>query len=203
MNEKARKPRSKHSYRDLIREVIRDSLARGQKLSLRAIQDKAGGGSLGTVKEELQKLLSGDKIRASALIGAGAPTLAERMVDLENAIDASLERERVLEADNAALRASLQEARSELDKLLVAHQDSQRLLLQGVDDLRQMVKAGQGGLPAGVMDAERAKSLPPEKTGDAIYWQAKHDQLLQRYIALDGKNRKMAGQLHELGVDVD
>lgn len=202
MNDEARKPRSKHSYRDLICEAIRDSHARGQPLSLRAIQRKAGGGSLGTVTEELQKFFSGDKIRASASIGAGS-TLAGRTKALENAIDASLERERVLEADNAALRASLQESRSELDKLLVAHQDSQRLLLQGVDDLRQMVKAGQGGLPAGVLEAERVKSLPPEKTGDAIYWQAKHDQLLQRYIALDGKNRKMAGQLHDLGVDVD
>ena len=183
--------------------MIRDSLARGQKLSLRAIQEKAGGGSLTTVKEELYKLIPGDKIRPSTLIGAGAPTLTERVVDLENAIDASLERGRRLEAENAALRASLQESRSELDKLMVAHQDSQRLLLQGVDDLRQMVKAGQGTLPAGVMEAARAKSLPPEKTEDSIYWQAKHDQVLQQFITLDGKYRILASRLHDLGGDVD
>ena len=92
---------------------------------------------------------------------------------------------------------------ADLDKLLTAHQDSQRLLLQSVDDLRQMVKAGQGAMPQGVMEAERQKSAPPSESGDAILWKARHDQLLKRYVALDEKCRKLAGQLHELGVDVD
>lgn len=195
---KSRKPRSLHSYRAKIRDVIIARKLRGDTFDIRDIIKEVGGGSNTTVREELDNC---PEITEGMRIGRGAKTAAERVTALEKAIDASLTRERELVAEKLALKTSLDSARADLDKLLTAHQDSQRLLLQSVDDLRQMVKAGQGAMPRGVMEAERQKSAPME-SGDAILWKARHDLLLKQFAALDEKCRKMAGQLHELGVDV-
>lgn len=197
---KSRKSRKRHSFRAKIRDVIIARKLRGDPFDFRDIILEAGGGSNKTVREELDNC---PEITEGMRIGRGAKTDAERVTALEKAIDASLSRERKLVAENQVLKTSLDSARADLDKLLTAHQDSQRLLLQSVDDLRQMVKAGQGAMPQGVLEAERQKSAPAEQSGDAILWKARHDQLLTRFVALDEKCRKMAGQLHELGVDVD
>ena len=202
MPEKVRKPRSKHSYRDRIREVIRHRIFRGDPLHTYKILEEAGGGSASTVQQELAAMLEGDTVKPAVLIGAGQRTPTQRIGALEKAINDSIAREQVLIAENTALKESLQAARSDLDKLLVAHQDSQRLLLQGVDDLRQMVRGGHDALPAGVVEAERRKHTAQTESSDAILWQAKHDQLLNRHIALEAKCRLLAGRLHELGQDV-
>lgn len=194
------KKRSKHSYREKIREVIARRRMKGLSCSVRAILNEAGGGSTSTVLDELAQH---EKPTPSALVGQDTLNPYQRIVALEEAINNSVAREQVLAAENAVLKNSLASARSDVDKLLAGHQDSQRMLLQGVDDLRQMVKAGQGAMPQGVVEAERQKSAPAEQSGDAILWKARHDQLLTRFVALDEKCRKMAGQLHELGVDVD
>lgn len=199
------KSRTRHSYREAIREVIRSRLARGEALHIRKILGEAGGGSITTVQEELGKMIGAEKVRASTLIGAGASTIKARVVALEAAIDAGLERERTLQVEVKVLNAALQTSRSDVEKLLMNHQDSQRLLMQGVDDLREMVKAGQGSLPNGVVEAERAKTLrrEVESSGDAIYWHEKHDQLLHRYIEMERKNRLLASRLHDLGGVID
>ena len=137
------------------------------------------------------------------MIGAGASSVTARVGALEQAIDSSLERERVLEAKNTALQESLNSSRDELARLLTDHHDSQRMLFQTVDDLRQMVKAGQSSLPTGVLDAERAKIASSEMNGDVIYWRAKYDQLLQQYIELDAKIRILRSRLNDLGGDFD
>jgi hypothetical protein len=199
MSESTASKRSRHSYRERIQEVIQERIALGKPLTHRDILKEAGGGSASTVVEELAKA---ERITPATLIGRGAKSLPQRIAALEDALNASLGREKVLEAENQALRESLTSARADVDKLLAGHQDSQRMLLQGVDDLRQMVKAGQGGMPPAVIAAERQKAAGDD-TGDGILWKARHDQLLQRFVALDAKNRKMSSQLHELGVDVD
>ena len=137
------------------------------------------------------------------MIGRSAQSPYERITALEAAINAGIAREAVLSSENAVLRQSLQAARADVDKLLVGHQDSQRLLLQGVDDLRQMVKAGKGALPTGVVQRVSADEAEVKESADGILWKAKHDQLLTRFVALESKSRRMASQLHDLGVDVD
>lgn len=200
MNEPpVKKRRSRHSYREAIRLVILERIALGKPLTQREILKEAGGGSTSTVIEELAKA---ERVTPAALVGRGAASLPQRIAALEDALNASLAREKVLEAENLVLKTSLTGARTDVDKLLAAHQDSQRMLLQGVDDLRQMVKAGQGSMPQGVIEAERQKVAGAE-TGDAILWKARHDKLLQQFLALDAKNRKLVLQLHDLGVDAD
>lgn len=194
------KKRSKHSYREKIREVIARRRLKGLSCSVRSILKEAGGGSASTVLEELANT---DKPLPAALVGQETTNPYQRIVALEDAINASIEREQCLATENAVLKASLEAARADVDKLLAGHQDSQRLLLQGVNDLRQMVKAAaQNPLPQGIIEAERQKAAPAP-TDDSILWKARHDQLLQRFVALDAKNRKLAAQLHDLGVDVD
>ncbi len=193
------KRRKSHSYRERIRDVIEARKLLGKPLNQREILKEAGGGSASTVVEELAKAALETP---ATLIGRGASTFPQRIAVLEDAINSSLARERVLVAENQVLRASLADARADLDKLLVAHQDSQRLLLQGVDDLRQMLKAGQqGDLRPAVPVRERG--IPMRDDADGVLWKARHDQLLERFVALEAKTRKMAGQLHELGVDAD
>ena len=193
------KKRTKHSYREKIREAIARRRLKGLSCSVRAILDEAGGGSASTVLDELA---NADKPTPASLFGQDTLNPYQKIVALEEAINASVAREQILAAENGVLKSSLEVARADVDKLIAGHQDSQRMLLQGVDGLRQMVKAGQGAMPNGVMEAERQKVLPVE-TGDGILWKARHDQLLQRFVALDAKFRKIASQLHELGFDVD
>ena len=149
-------------------------------------------------------MIGAEKVRASALIGAGASTIKARVQALEAAIDAAMERERLLQAEVVVLKDALQSSRDDVAKLLAIHQDSQRLLMQGVDDLREMVKAGQGALPVGIVETERAKVPPKEgrdaSSGDAFYWHEKHDQLLRRHVNMEKENREMAALLHDLGV---
>jgi hypothetical protein len=199
MSESTASKRSRHSYRKRIQEVIQERIALGKPLTHRDILKDAGGGSASTVVEELAKA---DRQTPATLIGRGAKSLPQRIAALEDALNSSLAREKVLEAENRALKDSLTSARADVDKLLAGHQDSQRMLLQGVDDLRQMVKAGQGAMPPAVIATKRQKAAGDD-TGDGILWKARHDQLLQRFVALDAKNRKMSSQLHDLGVDVD
>ncbi len=189
--------RSRHSYREAIRVAILDRIKLGKPLNHRAILDDAGGGSATTVAEELAKA---QEVTPATLVGSGATSPTQRIAALEDALNASLRRQNVLEAENQVLNKALAAARTDVDKLLAAHQDSQRLLLQGVDDLRQMVKAGQGALPHGLIETA-TKKVASVETGDAILWKAKHDQLLQRFVVLDARNRKLVSQLHELGVD--
>ena len=194
------KKRKSHSYRDRIREVIEVRKLLGKPLNQREILKEAGGGSASTVVEELAKAALATP---ATLIGRSASTFPQRIAALEEAINSSLARERVLVAENQVLRTSLTDARADLDKLLVAHQDAQRLLLQGVDDLRQMLKAGQqGGLRPAAPAIERGPSVR-DGSGDGLLWKARHDQLLERFVALEAKNRAMASQLHELGADFD
>lgn len=195
-----RQPRTRHSFRSAIREVIRVRLAKGDTLTVRSILKDAGGGSITTVQEEIAALGVKEKVRASALIGAGAKTVQARVEALEAAIDDALERERSLAAEVQAFREALAHKEAEVQTLLATHTDSQRMLLQGVDDLRQMVRAGRESLPPGVLAAERTK-IAAEKDGDSkvIYWQTKHDQLLGKYVEMEKKNRAMASRLHELG----
>lgn len=193
------KRRKTHSYRERIREVIEVRKLLGKPLNQREILKEAGGGSASTVVEELAKAALETP---ATLIGRGASTFPQRIAALEDAINSSLARERVLDAENQVLRASLADARADLDKLLVAHQDAQRLLLQGVDDLRQMLKAGQQ--PSALRPSAPAIERGPDaRDGDGVLWKARHDQLLERFVALDAKNRAMAGQLHELGCDFE
>lgn len=188
-------PRTRHSFRKRIYQVILDRMARGDTLHVRAILKEAGGGSVTTVREELAKCPVPTE---ATRVGQGANTPAQRIVLLERAVNEGRSREEILRVENGVLRESLAAARSDVDKLLSAHQDSQRRLLQGVDDLRQMVKAGQGALPQGIIEAERRKNVPLISNDDFL-WKARHDQLLQRYIALDEKCRKLENKLHELG----
>ena len=191
--------RSRRSYRERIREVIQQRIVLGKPLTHREILKDAGGGSSSTVVSEMARI----KLPSPAvLVGRGARTLPQRVLALEEALNAALSREKLLTVENDMLKRLLAEARSEVDKLLASHQDAQRLLLQGVDDLRQMVKAGQGGLPPGVVQAGAAKETGKE-SGESILWKTKHDQLLRRYIALEGRCREMASLLHDLGVDTD
>ena len=69
MPEKVRKPRSKHSYRDRIREVIRHRIYRGDPLRTYEIIDEAGGGSASTVQQELKAMLEGDTVKPAVLAG--------------------------------------------------------------------------------------------------------------------------------------
>lgn len=199
MSPKLQKPRSRHSFRERIHQVILERIVRGDSLTIRDIIDEAGGGSITTVRQELAKCPVPTE---ATRVGMGAKTDAQRVPLLEKAVNESLDREKLLIAENKALKDSLDAARADVDKLMATHQHSQRMLLQGVDDLRQMVKAGSGALPQAVLEAERQKAAPVA-TDDSILWKARHDQLLQRFVALDAKCRKMAAQLHDLGADVD
>lgn len=196
------KRRTKHSYRPAIHEVIRQRIARGAPLHIREIIEEAGGGSISTVRDELAKLVGQDQARASALVGAGARSAHERVPALERAIDDALEREKLLLAENQVLKATLEQRNADVEKLLLTHTDSQRMLLQGVDDLRQMVRAGRESLPAGVLAAEQAKVAGKDGDSKAVYWQTKHDQLLARYVDMEKKNRALMARLHDLGVDL-
>ena len=175
MSPKLQKPRSRHSFRERIHQVILERIVRGDSLTIRDIIDEAGGGSITTVRQELAKCPVPTE---ATRVGMGAKTDAQRVPLLEKAVNESLDREKLLIAENKALKDSLDAARADVDKLMATHQHSQRMLLQGVDDLRQMVKAGSGALPQAVLEAER-------------------------FVALDAKCRKMAAQLHDLGADVD
>ncbi|WP_126448191.1 DNA-binding protein [Sulfuricystis multivorans] len=199
MGESTASKRSRHSYRERIQEVIQERMVLGKPLTYRDILKDAGGGSASTVAEELAKA---DRQTPATLVGRGAKSLPQRIAALEDALNSSLAREKMLMAENQALKEALTSARADVDKLLAVHQDAQRMLLQGVDDLRQMVKAGQGIItPAGI--ATGRQKTAGDDTGDGILWKARHDQLLQRFAALDAKNRKMSSLLHDLGVDVD
>lgn len=200
MPSKSPKPRSRHSFRDRIRQVILDRMARGATLHVRDIIKEAGGGSATTVKEELAKC---PVPTAGTRAGLGANTPAQRIALLEQAVNESMAREQALATEAEALRAALDSARADVEKLLVEHQDSQRMLLQAVDDLRQISKAGQEAATqaAALPSAPRKGELP--ESGEGLLWKARHDELLQRFVALDAKCRRMAGQLHEVGIDVD
>ena len=189
------KVRARKSFREAIREAVRHRMERGEPLNVKSIIAAAGGGSNSTVIEEIRLLREEDRRRGEALVD-GERVLAA----VEYALSECRARQDVLLAENAALRVSLDLARADVEKLLASHQDSQRMLLQGVDDLRQMVKAGQGALPKGILEAEHAKLHPPE-SGEVTYWRAKHDQLLRRLVDLENKNRLLLGQIHDLGGD--
>ncbi len=197
MNSPPAKARTRRSYRERIRQVIADRIVLGKPLTTRAILADAGGGSTSTVVEELAKA---ERPAPATLVGRGATSLPQRIVALEDALNASVAREQVLGAENQVLKSSLVDARTTVDKLLTQHQDSQRLLLQGVDDLRQMVKAGQGGMPHA---AARPSPAAADPDGDAVLWQARHDQLLGRYIELEKKFRGAVSRLNEHGLDWD
>lgn len=199
---KTPKARSKHSFRDRIRAAITRRIMKGESLAVRQIIDEAGGGSASTV---LQELADAERPTPGSLLGREAVNPYQRIDVLVLAINASVAREQALTIENQVLKNSLATVQTDLDGLLATHQDSQRMLLQGVDDLRQMVKAGQGATPPAVTEIEevRPKTGTPTDKGDAILWQARHDQLLKRFIELDAKNRKLVAQLFDLGVDVD
>ncbi len=188
-------PRTRKSYREAIRNEVKLRMQHGDPLRFKDILAAAGGGSNSTVLEEIRLLRAEDKARGEVCVDGVSVLCA-----LERSLSECRAREDVLLAENAALRESLVLARSDVEKLLATHQDSQRMLLQSVDDLRQMVKAGQGAMPKGIIEAEYAKLHPPE-SGEVTYWRAKHDQLLQRQIDLENKNRLLLGKIHDLGGD--
>lgn len=199
---KDRQRRTRHSYRNAIRDAIRRRLALGEPLHVRKIIDEAGGGSASTVQEEIANLAGKEKLRASTLVGAGTGTVHDRVRALENALDDALEREKVLTAEVQVLRNSLSKRDEDVAKLMLTHVDSQKMLLQGVDDLRQMVRAGRDALPSGVIAAEDAKVSAPAADNQAVYWQTKHEALLRKYVDLDRRNRLLASRLSEAGIDV-
>lgn len=174
---------SRHFYREKIRMVIQTRIALGLPLNHRDILQAAGGGSASTVVDELKHL---GKDAPATLIGRGAKSLPQRIVAIEDALNNALAREAQLAAENIALKNSLHAAQEHLNKLLATHQDAQRMLFQSVDDLRQMVKRGQGGM----LSANDQQGL-----SEAILWKTRHDQLQHRLIALEADNRKMANQL--------
>ena len=107
MSESTASKRSRHSYRERIQEVIQERIALGKPLTHRDILKDAGGGSASTVVEELAKA---DRQTPATLIGRGAKSLPQRIAALEDALNASLAREKVLEAENQALKDSLTSA---------------------------------------------------------------------------------------------
>jgi hypothetical protein len=190
--------RSRHSFRKPIREAIQARIVLGKPLTVRAILEEAGGGSSTTVLEELQKIPTQT---LATRIGHSAQTLPQRVLMLEEALEASVTREKDVTAENRALASSLEEARRSTEVLLGMHHDAQRLLMQAVDDLRQMVKAGQGGLPQAVIEAEKAKKPLPGKDDDAgTFWKVKYEQAAAEQFKLDEKYRKAVFTLHELGM---
>lgn len=196
-NSKSSSKRTQHSYRDRIREVIQDRISLGKPLTHREILRDAGGGSASTVVDVLRHFESQPP---ATLVGRGASSFPQRIAALEDALTASLAREMVLTAEKDALREALASSRRDVETLLATHQDAQRLLLQGVDDLRQMVKAGlctTSAVPATVTEAARTDNK------DGLLWKARHDQLLERYIALEEKCRRLRAQNHELGGDFE
>jgi hypothetical protein len=190
--------RSRHSFRERIREVIQDRIALGKPLNHREILKEAGGGSAGTVVEELALA---QRQTPATLIGRGAKALPQRIAALEDALNASLNRIRILEAENQALKSSLAEARNDLNQFLAVNQDAQRMLLQGVDDLRRIVKAGQGARQHEIPAPERNSATKAGNTDTP--WKARENQLVGQIFALETRNRKMAQQLHELGINAE
>lgn len=213
VGEKSPSKRSRHSCRDLIRAAIRRRFAMGEKLSIRAIL-KETGGSAGTVSEEIS-LFTAEVAKGSAVL-VGVETLSpfERTRVLERVVNEGLVREQSLRSQVASLEIALAEARSaqllaekNVSTMLATHQDAQHKLMQGVDDLRQMVQAGKDALPLEMLVAKASQAAAASRAekgaAESIYWQTKHDQLLARYVEMENKNRKLRSQLHELGVDID
>lgn len=204
MKTPSRKPRAKHSFRESIRESILTRMAKVEPLHIRKIIKDAGGGSVTTVQQELAALTGTQFSRKSLLIGRGASTVQARVAALEEAIEEGFRREETLKAQVTVLQQALDHAQGNLAMLLRRHEDSQRELLQGVDDLRQMVKAGkEGGLFA---LNPRAAAVPEtaskEVRGDqGAYWRAKCDQLIASNFAMEKLCRELKGRLHELGED--
>lgn len=193
-----RRNRTQHSYRDAIRDAIMVHRTQGLSLSVRAIIAAAGGGSSTTVLEELA---ASSESTSTSLNGRFGQSPYQRIYALESAARERESRLNALKIANAELNRSLHTSRLDVEKLLRSHQDSQRQLLQAVDDFRQMAKSIQNtGSVARSPDVTDSK---PIRSADAVLWQAKHDQLLERFISLEAKYRALASQLHELGGTIE
>lgn len=208
------RPRTRHSFRGAIREVILRRHARGDTLSVRKIIDEVGGGSPKTVLEELAEFTEAVGKGRAVLVGADAVSPAARIPALEDALNDALARERRLQAENDGLRSALEASRKSqllaeqnVATMLATHQDAQHKLMQGVDDLRQMVAAGKDALPLEMLvtkaSNDAAAARAEKGAAESIYWETKHNQLLQKYVDLDNKYRLARSRLAELGEDIE
>ena len=203
----SRKPRAKHSFRESIRESILTRMAKGEPLHIRKIIEDAGGGSVTTVQQELASLTGAQYSRKSLLIGRGASTVQARVSALEEAIEGGFKREETLKAQVVVLQQALDHAQGNLAMLLRRHEDSQRELLQGVDDLRQMVKAGKEGealtsIHRPVAETQYKETRPKEDCGEQVaYWRTKCNELIEASFTKEDQFRKLKARLHELGED--
>lgn len=175
-------------------------MARGEPLHIRKIIETAGGGSVTTVQEELAALTGVAVVRKSLLIGRGATTVQARVVALEDAIDAGLQREETLKAQVAVLQKALSDAQANVEKLIWRHEDSQRELLQGVDDLRQMVRAGRESKAALTGPGTEVPKVVPNS--DTDYWKARAEQAIAAMDKSAKRVRELELRLHELGHDI-
>ena len=194
-----RAPRSRHSYRDAIREVILARLERGEPLHIRKVLQEAGGGSVTTVQEEITALTGSAEKRKVLLIGRGASTVQARVAALEAAIDEGLSREGRLQAQVAVIQEELVRSRDTVDRLLLRHDDVHRQLLQAVDDLRQMARAAPAA-PAAVVEPP-PRSVPAPVAEPVAILRQRCNQLAEQVFRLEETNRALLSRLHENGID--
>lgn len=195
-----RSPRSRHSYREPIREAILIRISRGEPLHVRRILEDAGGGSATTVQEELTALTGSPVSRKSNLVGRGAATLHARVVALENAIDEGLFREERLRAQVSVLQEELGDSRNNLDMVLNRYDHTHRQLLQAIDDLRQFARSFQS---RSVVPPDSPLERPQVLGGDDRDALVKRcNSLAASLFELEEKNRVLKSTLHEHGIDL-
>lgn len=167
------------------------------KVSVRAVLNDVGG-SPKTILEEINRA---PELGPGVLLANDSKSPHEENKALRAAVRQGQAREAALAKSAEVLEALVSSQQRQIDQILAQHQSSQRDLFQAVDDLRQMVKAGHTSIP------NPAVVLPPEgkkknDENDSAYWKARHDQLLRKYIELEGQNRGYTQRLQELGEDV-
>lgn len=140
------RPRAVRSRRLDIRAEIYRRMASGESLAIRQIIHAVGGGSTDTVSQELAALSSGDAKVAEALKGHRLRNRDEERMALRSALDASLEREAALRAENQGLRQIVEQTGSTMSYLVARHDDVFRMLMTSIDEYRDKKAAADAVL---------------------------------------------------------
>ena len=115
-----------------------------------------------------------------------------------------MRREAELKAQVVVLEQALDKAQANVERLLWRHEESQRELLKGVDDLRQMVSSGAPVVRTRQHEQnENAKKIdtPAEDNGEVQLWKARAEQAIGSMDKALKRVRELELRLHELGAD--
>lgn len=175
-------PRTAHSKRAVIAEVIARRVKSGEALTVRQILKESGGGSSTTVLEELAKLDPAEHRIQHVLTGSATSSSAEQIRVLKEALAAALQREEGYRAEAAALKALVLEMTTTYQFMVSQHDDTYREMVMSLDTFRQAAKM----VPQLVELSKRPAPEPKVKVETDILLQA-------RYNARVAEN----GQLHQ------